>query len=102
MSEKSLQSVLQEHRLFPSPRVFARDAYPGQDALRSLHEQAQRDPEGFWAGQARSELQWHKPFTQVLDDSRRRPTSAGSPTASSMCRATAWMRSCRRAAMRPR
>jgi acetyl-CoA synthetase len=69
MSEKSLQSVMHEHRLFPPVQSFAQNAYPGKEALHRLHEHARRDPEGFWAEQARGELHWHKPFTQVLDAS---------------------------------
>jgi acetyl-CoA synthetase len=70
MSEKSLQSVMQEHRLFPSPQSFAQGARPGTAELAQLHEHARRDPEGFWAAQARSELLWQQPFTQVLDASQ--------------------------------
>src|SRR5690606_20368786 len=28
-----------------------------------------RDPQAFWAAQARAELAWHRPFTQTLDAS---------------------------------
>ena len=67
MSDKSLQSVMHENRHFPPPPAFAANAYPGKDALHRLRDHARRDPEGFWAEQARSELQWRRPFTQVLD-----------------------------------
>ncbi len=67
MSDKSLQSVQQEHRLFPSPQGFAQAAHPDAQQLAALHAHAQRDPEGFWAEQARSALHWHQPFTEVLD-----------------------------------
>src|SRR5512147_80167 len=70
MSEKSLQSVMQEHRHFAPAEAFAENAYPGKDALHRLRDHARRDPEGFWAEQARGELHWHKPFTEVLDASR--------------------------------
>jgi len=69
MSDKSLQSVMHENRHFPPPPAFAGNAYPDQDALARLHDHARRDPDGFWADLARSQLQWHKPFTQVLDSS---------------------------------
>ena len=52
------------------------------EAYRAMCAEAERDFEGFWAGHARSELQWQKPFTQVLDDSESRPSSSGSTTAS--------------------
>jgi acetyl-CoA synthetase len=69
MSNPSLQSVQQEHRLFQPPDGFARNAFPGNAALQRLREHAARDYEGFWAEQAHCELRWHKPFTQVLDES---------------------------------
>jgi acetyl-CoA synthetase len=67
MSPKSLQSVLHENRLFHPAAAFAQTAHPDAAALALLHEHASRDPEGFWAEQARSALHWHEPFTQVLD-----------------------------------
>ena len=70
MSDKGLQSVMQENRLFPPPEGFAGAAHPDSKELQQLHEHARRDPEGFWAEQARAELHWHKPFTQVLDASK--------------------------------
>src|SRR5262245_37274609 len=69
MSDKALQSVQQENRLFPPPEGFARQAFPDAAALQRLREQANRDPQAFWAAQASAELQWQHPFTQVLDDS---------------------------------
>jgi len=56
--------------MFPPAEPFARNAYPDTDALHHLREHARRDPEEFWAEQARGELHWHRPFTQVLDASR--------------------------------
>ena len=38
-------------------------------AYRKLCAEAERDFEGFWARLARENLLWHKPFTQVLDES---------------------------------
>jgi acetyl-CoA synthetase len=69
MSDKSLQSSLQEHRSFPPAAGFAAAAHPNVAELALLREQAGRDPEGFWAEQARRELVWHKPFTRTLDES---------------------------------
>ena len=39
------------------------------DAYRELCAQVENDFDGFWAGQARANLKWTKPFTQVLDES---------------------------------
>jgi len=36
---------------------------------RQFYERSIRDPEGFWAEQA-ALIDWHKPFTQVLDDAK--------------------------------
>jgi acetyl-CoA synthetase len=69
MSDNSLHSVLVENRSFPPPDGFARNAYPDAAELSRLHAHAARDPEGFWAEQARSALVWHKPFTRTLDAS---------------------------------
>ncbi len=47
-----------------------RAAHPDSGELQQLHDRRRRDPEGFWAAQARAGLHWHKPFTQVLDASQ--------------------------------
>src|SRR5690606_5674529 len=69
MKQKSLDSILQEDRSFPPPAHFAANAAPDAATLQRLHDEAARDPAGFWAAQARAELQWHTPFTRTLDDS---------------------------------
>jgi acetyl-CoA synthetase len=69
MSDKSIQSVLSETRLFPPAATFAAQAHPGAAELQRLHERAAAQSEEFWAEQARTELQWHIPFTQTLDAS---------------------------------
>ncbi len=64
---KSIQSVLQETRSFAPPADFSGTAWPGTRDLDALREHAARDPEDFWAQQARSALTWHRPFTRTLD-----------------------------------
>jgi acetyl-CoA synthetase len=67
----TIESVLQETRVFPPPAELARDAnISGMEAYRALCAEAERDFEGFWAGLARKELLWKKPFTQTLDESK--------------------------------
>ncbi|MFO1235044.1 MAG: acetyl-coenzyme A synthetase N-terminal domain-containing protein [Rivihabitans pingtungensis] len=39
------------------------------EAYNALCEQANQDYAGYWGGLARDLLTWHKPFTQVFDDS---------------------------------
>ncbi len=69
-SDRQLQSVLTELRQFPPPIGFAAAAHPNPETLSALHATAERDPEAFWAAQAREHLHWHRPFTQTLDASR--------------------------------
>ena len=64
----TIESVLQEQRLFPPPAdLAARAAIGSMDAYRALCERAEADPDGFWAEQARSQLHWFEPFHTVLD-----------------------------------
>jgi acetyl-CoA synthetase len=71
MSSSSIESVLQENRVFaPAPEFVRQANIPGMDAYRMLCDEAGRDFEGFWGRLAREELLWHKPFTRVLNDSQ--------------------------------
>jgi acetyl-CoA synthetase len=66
----TIESVLQENRLFPPSPEFVKQAnISGQAAYDALCAEAERDFEGFWERLARGELAWHKPFTRVLDSS---------------------------------
>jgi len=56
---------LEALRWFEPPEEFRRSALVKDD---SLYRQAEADPLGFWAQQARR-LAWQQPFRQVLDDS---------------------------------
>ena len=66
---QQIESVLQENRLFPPPAAFAAAAHPAADGLAALHAAAAHDHEAFWAQQARTQLQWQRPFSVTLDDS---------------------------------
>ncbi|HYC45955.1 MAG TPA: acetate--CoA ligase [Burkholderiales bacterium] len=66
----TIETVLQENRVFPPSREFVAQAnISGMDAYRTLCAEAERDFQGFWARLAREELLWHKPFTKVLNES---------------------------------
>ena len=69
MSKKNIESTLLEQRSFPPPRGFAARARLKPRDVDALRREAAADHLGFWAGQARAELRWHKPFTVTLDDS---------------------------------
>ncbi|WP_058615735.1 acetate--CoA ligase [Tepidimonas taiwanensis] len=74
MAETSaaISSMLVENRVFePNPALVAQARVSGMDAYRALCAEAEADFEGFWARRARELLHWHKPFTQVLDESNK-------------------------------
>jgi acetyl-CoA synthetase len=62
--ERRLAELLDQDRFPPPPRFVADER--ANDA--SVSAQAELDPNGFWAAQART-LVWDKPFTTVLDAS---------------------------------
>jgi acetyl-CoA synthetase len=66
----TIQSVMHEARVFPPAQSFVRQAnISGRAAYDALCKEAEQDYQGFWAKRAREAMEWHKPFTQVLDDS---------------------------------
>ncbi len=68
MSQPTIESILQEHRLFPPAAEFSQRARIGSlAAYQDLYDRAKADPEAFWADLATSELHWFQPWDQVLD-----------------------------------
>ncbi|RJG01573.1 acetate--CoA ligase [Noviherbaspirillum sedimenti] len=66
-----VESAKQESRIFNPPANLVKDAaISGMNAYRALCAEADRDYAGFWARLARENLDWHKPFTQTLDESQ--------------------------------
>ena len=66
----TLESVLQENRLFAPSADFVKQAnISGMAAYRALCAEAERDAAAFWARLAREQLLWRQPFAAVLDDS---------------------------------
>lgn len=66
----SIESVLHETRVFePSEELRKNAAVASMDAYQALCAEADKDYQGFWANLARELLIWHKPFTEVLDES---------------------------------
>ena len=64
----TIESVLQEQRVFEPPAALAAGAAIGSlEAYRLLAAQAQEDPGHFWGEAARRELHWFEPFHTVLD-----------------------------------
>src|SRR5690606_26249446 len=59
----TLDTLLQEDRLFPPPPDFAQAAHVSDDAI---YAEAAADPEGYWARWA-EELHWHRKWDRVLE-----------------------------------
>ncbi|MHB1052499.1 MAG: acetate--CoA ligase [Thiobacillus sp.] len=67
----AIESILTETRVFPPDEAFVKQAnVSGMAAYQALCTQAEADYEGFWADQARRTIDWKKPFTRTLDESK--------------------------------
>jgi len=64
MSEPTIEDYLREERTFPPPPEFVANALVRDDGI---YREAERDPEGFWARQARASLTWFDDFDTVLE-----------------------------------
>ena len=69
MTQKDIQSVLQEDRVFPPSAAFRKHATIKAAELQAMHDKAAQDFVGFWADLAVAEIDWQRPFTVPLDDS---------------------------------
>ncbi|MFA6180372.1 MAG: acetate--CoA ligase [Candidatus Methylopumilus sp.] len=66
----SIESVLTETRVFSPLDAFKQAAnVSGMEAYQAMCNEATQDYTGFWSALARSELDWYKPYSQVLDES---------------------------------
>ncbi len=70
MGSDNIESILIENRQFAPNQDFVNRARINADQLAALHQQANDDYTGFWAQQAREALDWHKPFTKILNESK--------------------------------
>lgn len=67
----AIESVLVENRVFPPAEAAVKAArISGMAAYNALCKEAETDFEGFWARLARDNVQWTKPFTKTLDESK--------------------------------
>ncbi len=68
MSQATIESILQEKRLFHPATEFAQDAYiKSIEQYQQLYDKAKADPASFWAELAESELDWFQKWERVLD-----------------------------------
>jgi acetyl-CoA synthetase len=62
-----IESVLNELRVFPPPKDFARQAHvKSLGQYRKLYRESIQSPEKFWSRQAKEELVWFKRWTKTL------------------------------------
>lgn len=67
----STEALLHETRVFhPSPEFVSQANIQGMAQYQALCDEARRDPQAFWGRLAKENLDWHKPFTRVLDESQ--------------------------------
>ena len=67
MSDRHITSVLHEQRTFAPPAAFSEKALiKTAGELEALHEEARKDPEGYWASRAQ-DVHWFRPFDEVLE-----------------------------------
>ena len=68
MSQPTIESILQEKRLFPPAAEFSRQAHiKSLEDYQQLYEKAKADPQKFWADLAETELHWFGKWDTVLD-----------------------------------
>ena len=66
-SSKNIDSVLKEKRLFKPTSEFQKRAhFKSLAAYRTLWNKARKNPEAFWAAQAKENLTWFTPWKKVL------------------------------------
>jgi len=71
MTQENIESVLIEKRVFPPSDEFrSRARIASRKDYDKLRSDANKDHEAFWGGLAKTEIDWHKPFTTTLDSSR--------------------------------
>jgi acetyl-CoA synthetase len=68
MSQPTIESILQEKRLFSPPEAFSRKAQiKSLEDYKQIYEKAKANPTQFWAELAETELHWFQKWHTVLD-----------------------------------
>jgi acetyl-CoA synthetase len=68
MSQSTIESILQEKRLFHPPTEFSQKAHiKSLEEYRQIYDRAKADPLKFWAELAEQELHWFQKWDTVLD-----------------------------------
>ncbi|HEY9849233.1 MAG TPA: acetate--CoA ligase [Leptolyngbyaceae cyanobacterium] len=68
MSQSTIESILQEKRLFHPSGEFSQNAHiKSLEEYQQLYDRAKADPQKFWAELAGGELEWFQKWDTVLD-----------------------------------
>lgn len=68
MSQPTIESILQEKRLFQPPAEFSQQAaIKSLEEYQQLYNKAKADPQAFWAELAETELHWFTKWDNVLE-----------------------------------
>ena len=68
MSQDTIESILQEKRLFQPSAEFSEKAHiKSLEEYKQLYDRAQADPQTFWAELAEQELHWFQKWDTILD-----------------------------------
>ena len=68
MAEATIESILQEKRLFSPSAEFSQNAHiKSAEDYQRLYDKAQANPEAFWSELAENELDWFQKWDTVLD-----------------------------------
>lgn len=68
MSQPTIESILQEKRLFNPPASFSQTAQiKSLEEYKQIYDRAKANPEQFWAELAEQELHWFEKWHTVLD-----------------------------------
>ena len=68
MTQPTIESILQEDRVFSPPAEFSKTAHIGSfEAYQGLYDKAKADPVAFWEELAEQELDWFEKWDTVLD-----------------------------------
>ncbi len=71
MSEETIRSILVEDRTFhPCPDFSGKARIASMADYQQMRDHAEKDHENFWADLAREEIDWHKTFTTILDQTK--------------------------------
>ena len=68
MSQDTIESILQEKRLFQPSAEFSEKAHiKSLEEYKQLYDRAKADPQAFWGELAEKELDWFQKWDTVLD-----------------------------------